>query len=207
MKLAQTSIKCLRLISVLLGLALFAGTSGCKTVPTSKIPDQLTTDRTPGLLAPGDTLRFSYMGDPSLNQSQRIRADGKVSLASVGEVTAAGKRLGQFQQELAQLYKPHLKNSEVIVWLESSNVGVSVTGAVNHPGEIPIDRPITLFEAIQRAGGLSNLANDHKVTVVRTANNRHYSQTFDLSGIRTGRPIPVFYLRPYDAVQVQERFF
>jgi protein involved in polysaccharide export with SLBB domain len=188
------------------GLGALVLISGCSS-PSGKIPANLTVDRTPGSLAPGDVLRFSYLGDPTLNQTQRVRADGKVSLASIGEVTAAGKRLGQFQTELSQAYKPHLKNPEVVVWLEASNVSVTVTGAVNRPGEIAIERPITLFEAIQKAGGLSNLADDHKVTVVRTAGNQHYSQTFDMSGIRTGQSIPVFYLRPYDSVQVQERFF
>jgi len=180
--------------------------SGCQST-SPKIPARFTADRVPGTIAPGDTLRFAYLGDPGLNESQLVSADGKVSLASVGEVTAAGKRLGAFQKELAQLYKPYLTNNEVIVWAESSSAGVSVSGAVNKPGEVPIDHPITLFEAIQKAGGLSNLANDRKVLVVRTENNHHYSQTFDLSGIRKGKEMPVFFLRPYDAVQVPERFF
>jgi polysaccharide export outer membrane protein len=189
-----------------LALLIAAFTSGC-TSSTAEIPASLASARTPGTLAPGDALKFYYPGDMQLNQAQRIRPDGTVSLPSVGEVKAGGKPLGQFQRELSQLYKPHLANNEVVVSVESNSSVVSVTGAVNKPTEVGLDRSMTLYEAIQKAGGFSNLANDKKVVVVRTANGRHYTQTFDLSGVRKGREVPVFYLRPYDSVQVRERFF
>lgn len=200
-------------LSVVLRLIVFCGAAALLLVasachsPTGAIPAHLSTGRTSAVLAPGDLLRFAFPGDPTLNQSERIRANGKITLAYVGEITAAGKTVGQLEEQLSAGYKSHLANPEVVVWVETSNQFVSVTGAVNKPGEIPLDRPLTLFEAIQKAGGFSNIANDHNVLVVRTANNRHYTQTFDLSGLRKGREIPVFYLRPYDSVRVAERFF
>jgi len=45
-----------------------------------------------------------------------------VSLPFIGEVTAAGKRLMDFQHELINRYEGQLENSEVLVTLESGRV-------------------------------------------------------------------------------------
>src|SRR5438128_2732366 len=41
-----------------------------------------------GALVPGDVLKLSFPGAPDLSQAQKIRADGKVSLPLIGEVSA-----------------------------------------------------------------------------------------------------------------------
>ena len=84
------------------------------------------------ILASGDVLKLTFSAAPELNQSQKIRADGKLSLPLVGEVDAAGKTVGQLQGELIQLYKSQLKTPEVTVSLEASVTTVVVSGAVNH---------------------------------------------------------------------------
>src|SRR6266404_479433 len=76
--------------------------SGCQTEQSTPLPEQRTAS-TPVRLTPGDVIRLSFPATPDLNQSQKIRADGKVSLPMIGEVTAAGKTLGEFQSELIRL--------------------------------------------------------------------------------------------------------
>ena len=44
------------------------------------------------------------------DQTQKIRRDGKVSLPLIGEVTAAGKRVIDFQHELVRRYERELEN-------------------------------------------------------------------------------------------------
>lgn len=186
--------------AVLIALTLCA----CQT-EHSRIPASASDDG--GVLVPGDVLRFTFAGEATMNQTQRIRPDGRVNLPDAGDIVAAGKHLASLQRELSQLYKSHLANNDVSIALETSGRTVSITGAVLRPAELPLDRRLTLYEAIEKAGGFSNLANDHKVIVVRTSNGHHYSQTFDLSGARKGREIPVFYLRANDTITVPERFF
>src|SRR5215207_6898551 len=57
---------------------------GAAVVPTRKAPAS-------GIISPGDTLRLAFRKLPELNQSQRVRADGRVSLLQIGSVRAAGK--------------------------------------------------------------------------------------------------------------------
>lgn len=159
---------------------------------------------TPGALAAGDTLKFSFVGAPEMNQSQRIRPDGKISLPLVGEVNAAGKKLKSFQQELTELYKSQLKIPEVVVTLENSASSVNVTGEVLKPGKIALDRPLTLLEAIMEAGGITLEGSLRNVLVIRNLDGKQYTQYFDLTPAFRGKTTSSVYLRPYDMVVVSE---
>src|ERR1700726_2446208 len=102
--------------------------SSCQTEQGAPFPEQRTAS-SPVRLTPGDVIKLSFTATPDMNQTQRIRADGKVSLPLVGEVTAAGKTLGEFQSELIRLYEAQLKNAEVVVTLDSAVAQVVVSGA------------------------------------------------------------------------------
>src|SRR5437660_10526436 len=93
------------------------------------------------ILASGDVVKLTFSSAPELNQSQKVRVDGKLSLPLGGEVDAAGKTVGQLQSDLIQLYKPQLKTPEVTVSLEGSVTTVTVSGAVAKPAKITFERP------------------------------------------------------------------
>src|SRR5215467_8128667 len=85
-------------------------------------------------LSPGDVIKLSFAEESDLDQTQRIRRDGKITLPLIGEVTAAGKRVIDFQRQLISLYEPKLDNPEVVVTLESGAGTVIVSGFANKPG-------------------------------------------------------------------------
>src|SRR5437016_9517550 len=99
-------------------------------------------------LSPGDVIKVSYADETIPDQTQKIRRDGKVSLPLIGEVTAAGKRVIDFQHEVASRYEGKLENNEVLVTLEDGRATVIVSGFVNKPGPINLDRPTTVYQAI-----------------------------------------------------------
>src|SRR5207244_12900054 len=69
---------------------------------------------TPVRLSPGDVLKLSFAEETDMDQVQRIRRDGKISLPFVGEVIAAGKRVINLQRELIRSYGDHLLNPEFL---------------------------------------------------------------------------------------------
>ncbi len=77
-------------------------------------------------LSPGDVIKASYADETIPDQTQKIRRDGKVSLPLIGEVTAAGKRVIDFQHELVRRYEGQLENNEVLVTLENGTATVIV---------------------------------------------------------------------------------
>src|SRR5438445_1999990 len=94
-------------------------------------------------LSPGDVIKVAYADESVPDQTQKIRRDGKVSLPFIGEVTAAGKRLMDFQHELVDRYEGQIGNSELLVTLESGSGHVIVSGFAHKPGKIDFDRPKT----------------------------------------------------------------
>src|SRR6202162_4347517 len=66
------------------------------------IQDQVSAS-TPVRLSPGDVIKVSFSGAPELSHSQKIKAEGKVSLTSMGEVNASGKTVPKFKSKLMSL--------------------------------------------------------------------------------------------------------
>ena len=174
---------------------------GCQT-PSAQIYPKQSVPQTPGALAPGDIVKLSFPGAPELNQLQRVRADGKISLPVLGEMNVGGKRLGDLQKELSRKYEAEIKNSEVVVTLEFSAIPIYVSGTVKNPGKVVLDRPMTVLEAIMEAGGFGDFANTKKVVVIRNVNGRHTTYVLNLSPSLKGVPSEAFYLKAYDAIYV-----
>ena len=158
-------------------------------------------------LAPGDVIKLTFTGAPELNQSQKIRADGKVSLPLVGEVDAAGKTLVALQSELSQLYKSQLKNSDLLITLESATTTVVISGAVAKPAKIAFDKPTTVFQAIMEAGGANAYGNLKSVRLIRMLNGVQHSQVLDLTPTLRGEAVRPFYVRDGDVIYVPQSLF
>jgi polysaccharide biosynthesis/export protein len=175
--------------------------SGCESPAPTPFPEQPTA-KTPVSLAPGDVIKLTFVSASEFNQTQKIRADGKVSLPLIGEVTAAGKRVVDFQRELVGLYKPQLRNSEVVVTVESSVVQVVVSGAVTKPAKLTFERPTTVFQAIMEAGGVNDYGSMKKVHLIRVVNGEQLTQVLDLRPIASGKATSALYVRDGDVIYV-----
>ena len=192
------------LFSVLVAL-LFGGCQSSSRPQTVSEPGIV---RAPMTLSSGDIIKFSFPGAPELNQTQKVRADGRVSLPLVGEVNVTGKTPSSLQEELERRYKSQLQNNSVVVTLENSSALVYVSGAVMKPGKVVIDRPMTVFEAIMEAGGFEpDFANPKKVILLHSEKGQQTSRVIDLSPALKGKPFSAVYVKAYDIIHVPQRLF
>ena len=190
----------------ILGFLAFVG-AGCQTkVSSTTFSGQAEVPRHV-ILASGDVVKLTFSAAPELNQSQKVRADGKLSLPLVGEVDAAGKTIGQLQGELIQLYKSQLNNPEMTVSLEASVTTVVVSGAVQRPGKIAFERPTTVFQAIMEAGGPNQFGTLKHVRLVRTVNGVQKSQVMNVNDTLVGLGTKPFYVRDGDVIYVPQTAF
>ncbi|PYL04236.1 MAG: hypothetical protein DME32_02290 [Verrucomicrobia bacterium] len=157
------------------------------------------------VLASGDVVKLTFSAAPELNQAQKIRTDGKLSLPLVGEVDAGGKTVGQLQAELIQLYKSQLKTPEVTVSLEASVTTVTVSGAVNKPGRITFERPTTVLQAIMEGVGPSQFGTLKRVRLMRIVNGVQKSQVMGLYDF--SKEMKPFYVRDQDTIYVSQSTF
>jgi polysaccharide export outer membrane protein len=174
--------------------------------PTAPVPEQQAAPTAVILLA-GDVIRISFPGAPELNQSQKIRTDGKVNLPLVGEVEAAGKTVVTLQADLSERYKTQLKSSTVTVTLESSVTQVTISGAVAKPSKLSFERPTTVFQAIMEAGGVSEFGSLRNVHLVRMINGLQQTQILDLRPVTSGQSTKPYYVRDGDVIFVPRSMF
>jgi len=161
------------------------------------------------VLKEGDTLKITFPGAPNLDTIESIRIDGKITLQMVGEYDAAGKTPAAVEADLKKLYGPQLVNNEVSVTVQSAAFVVYVMGAVAKPGKIVSERPLTPLQALIEAGVDDTRANLKAVQVIRTDSAGH-TEKFKLNLHKVlhsqTEQMPSFTLKPYDTINVPERF-
>ncbi len=193
--------------SCLFALLVFAALAcgGCQTSlpPLPNPPGPKTTVR----LSPGDTIKVSYSDESVSDQTQKIRRDGKVSLPLIGEVTASGKRIIDFQNQLVSLYEDQLENSGLVVTLESGAVGVTVSGFANKPGKFSFDRPTTVFQAIMEAGGVSDYGSLRNIHLTRIISGEQRTETINLRPAIRGEPTKPKYVQDGDVIYISRSWF
>ena len=152
------------------------------------------------------SITFQY--STNFNTVQKIGLDKMVNLQGVGQVEAAGESTVQLQDQLTALYKSQVKEDPIIVRIISAEACVYIIGAVNHPGRIPMERPMTVLEAIMEAGGFdSDRAKLSQVWVLRVVNGRQRAYQLNLKRVLEGADDEVFYLKPFDIVRVPTKTF
>jgi polysaccharide biosynthesis/export protein len=157
------------------------------------------------VLTPGDTIKIFFPGASEYTTTQKITADGHISLPFTGEMHVAGEHIGELQSELTKKFESQLQNSEVVVTLEVPASVIIVSGGVRAPGKFNLDRPTTLLDAIFLAGGFNEFANRKKVRLIRLSGQDYTTQTYDLRGALRGKSASVVYLKGGDLIEIEER--
>ncbi len=118
-------------------------------------PEWLHPSTEPYRLGPGDRIELEILGRTGTRTTTFVCADGKVYFdllpgIDVWAMTLEEARL-KMEQELGQYYK-RPKLTLQLTRAESKRVWVM--GRLNKSGVFPLDAPMTILEAIARAGGL-----------------------------------------------------
>ncbi len=188
-------------------LAVLLVATGCESTQVTARPQDLASfAQAAQKLREGDVIKISFPSTPSLDAQQTIRPDGRITLAMLGEMRVVHMTPLELETELVKRYATQLVSNEVTVAVVSSSFSVFVSGAVNSPGKIQTDRPLTVLEAILQVGGFSPLAKTTAVDIIRTDNGVTRKLTVNLQKILDGEPVEQLYLVPNDIVMVPEKF-
>ena len=154
-------------------------------------------------LAPGDTIGVRVFNQDGMNTSARIRADGKVSLPLVNDVSAEGLTPTEFGKKVASLLREYINQPVVTVLVETMHATeVSVVGEVGRPGVYPIERGQGVLRAIAAAGGVTQFAHKDRIYVLRQTSPLRIRLKMD--ELETpGTPAARFQLLPNDAIVVE----
>lgn len=135
-------------------------------------------------LTTNDVVQVSVLGQPDFSATARVEPDGTVALSYAGRLRAAGQTTGALAARIAALLKDKglVKTPQVSVEVQSFGLQIAVLGAVREPGAFTLDRPITLAQALARAGGLREEATDSTLVVHRGGRVMRFSARRVLEG-------------------------
>ena len=153
-------------------------------------------------LGPGDKLRIEVFEQDQLSQSLQIRPDGKITLPFVGDVGAAGQTSLQLRDNLTASLKEYVVNPVVTVIVqEATSAQVCLIGEIRTPGCLVMNGPMTVLEALSRAGDVTEFAKRNNIRILRRAGGKMERIDFDYRGALNGDEAPIF-LQPGDQVVV-----
>jgi polysaccharide export outer membrane protein len=134
------------------------------------------------ILGPGDGLELKFFGATELSGPVEVLSDGTASLPLLGPVRLLGLTLPQASRWLEALYRPQLLRPELQLSLVRPRpLRVALVGEVERPGlytlstsetsnteaKVSITGLPTVVDAIQKAGGITPLANLRAVQLQR----------------------------------------
>ena len=122
------------------------------------------------VLAPaGATLTTDASGLASVGNGYNVSPDGLIQFPLLGTFKIAGLTENLARQEMTRRLSKFLKDPQITLRVQAYRAGrVYVDGEVRNPGLQAInDIPMTLPEAISRAGGLTAIADRATVAVTR----------------------------------------
>jgi polysaccharide biosynthesis/export protein len=109
----------------------------------------------PFRLGPGDRLDIEILGDGAGPSSTFVGPDGKIYFQLLPGLRVWGLTLEDTRRLLEQRLKDYVREPQVALTLRGvESRRVWVMGRVNTPGVYPLEGPMTVIEAITRAGGL-----------------------------------------------------
>ncbi|MEM6839628.1 MAG: SLBB domain-containing protein [Cyanobacteria bacterium P01_C01_bin.120] len=143
------------------------------------------------ILGPGDDVRFDVFNVPELTNDQsgnrlvadsiyRVLADGTISLPWIGSVYITGMSLDEAAAEVSRRYESFIFDPVVTLSLSSPRpIRIAVAGQVDRPGayttrqegtdstEVSVAELRTVAQAIQNAGGITQLADIRNIELIR----------------------------------------
>ncbi len=130
--------------------------------------DVINVSKNPYKIGPSDLLDIQVWNEPDVSKQVRVLIDGTIVLPLVGQINAAGLTPSQLSQSLRKKLSEYIAEPEVTVMvLEGKYNRYFIVGQIQNPGEYYIDYPISILQAIARAGGFQEWAKKSKIFVIR----------------------------------------
>lgn len=148
-------------------------------------------------LGSGDQLRVIVFGEENLSGEFVVDGSGSVSLPLIGELTARGHTLREFEESIeAQMRQGYIKDPRVS--LEVLNFRpYYILGEVAQPGQYPYSEGLSVLNAVAVSGGFSYRANQCRVYIRRADGPEELSYVLS----------PKTPVQPGDTIRIPERIF
>lgn len=138
------------------------------------------------LLDRGDRIQLDVFNSPEYSQAYQVLTDGTLYLPLVGTVVVQGLSIEQAAREIETQYSKYIRSPAVTLSLvEARPMQIVVTGEVHRPGayRVPddLESSLTVTQALQLAGGITQSADVRAVKVMRSPVNGADPTTYTIN--------------------------
>jgi len=121
------------------------------------------------VVGPADVLAIAVFDQPLLTGRYTVQPDGTFTFPLVGAIKAGGNTVQEIEVDIrTRLAAGYLKSPQVSVSIEQyRSQQVFVMGEVRQPTGLPYTGPMTLMEALARAGSLTERAGTEALVLRR----------------------------------------
>jgi polysaccharide export outer membrane protein len=122
----------------------------------------------PYVIGPLDVLDVNVWNDAHLSHIYDVSPDGTISMPLIGLVRADGLTQSELAAAISEKLLAVLNSPEVNVQvLKVNSKKYFVYGAVNRPGEYPLNGETTVLDAFANVAGFHDFANKKKIRIIR----------------------------------------
>lgn len=163
---------------------------------TGAIPNNLNKVSQQYRLGAGDKIKLNVYNEKDMSGEFDLGAGGSLSLPLVGQISAGGMTVQEFEQKLTEKLKVYLKNPKVSAQVLTYRP-FYISGEVKTGGEYPYSNGLVVRDAVAKAGGYTYRAVTSHVYIRRA--NEAVERKYALD-----RQVKIW---PGDNIRVPERIF
>ena len=151
-----------------------------------------------------DLLRIEVWREQELTRTVAVRPDGKITLPLLNDIQAEGLTPERLSEHITQGLADRIVDPQVTVSIfQVNSKKYTITGMVNLAGAFPLVTPITIFDAINKAGGFREFADDKNIVIVRGKDRLKFNYRDFLKGKKMTSPRGPIYIDPAEREIVQ----
>lgn len=145
----------------------------------------------PYTVNPGDILNISVWNEEALQQEVLVLPDGTISFPLVGILEVLAKTPAQIQSQIKKKLSRVIPDPEINVTVKSvSGNNIFIIGKVNNPGQLLMNRPTDVMQALSLAGGLTPYAKSDNIRIIRRdKNGKQHIINFNYKLITEGKAL------------------
>ena len=153
-------------------------------------------------IGPEDVLQISVWKNEAMSRMVTVRPDGKISMALLNDIQAAGLTALQLREVVAKKLAEYIPTPEIsVIVAEVRSFKVSVIGEVTRPGRFELKSWTTALDALALAGGFTQFAARSKIVILHPEGTTMKRIPFNYNKVAAGEQ-ENFYLRNGDIVLV-----
>lgn len=139
------------------------------------------------LIGKGDVLEINVWKEEELTRTLKVRVDGRISLPLLEDIQAAGRTPMDLKKTIEERLSEFIEGPEVTVIVQNQGAQFYMIGEIGGTGAYPLDKDLTVVQALALAGGFTEWADKDKILLLRRSSGQTERIRVNYDGIVSGK--------------------